>query len=380
MAFAFKVLGQQGFIPSIGFGTATLNGAKCTAAVREAIRAGYRHIDTALLYDNQAAVGAGIAAAIAAGEVTRAELFVTTKVAFYPSACDGKNSFAPIAFNVNNKKDTAPAGIAECLALLGLDYVDLLLIHNPLTDLAEYAASAAPHNFELGGWNRDSEERALVLSHRLSRVTHTGAAGEAARAEAWAALEDALAAGHARAIGVSNYSAPLVEAMAAYAKVMPAVNQLELHPRCSWPALRALAARTGLVLTACDAGRRASLRERPVSRLHPTHTARSRGRGPSARRYGSGNSTRIEQSPVVAAVAARRNETPIATVLAWTLAKGVVVIPRTADPAHIAANFAASHAAPFAPEDEAALDALNEAWPYYWSAAPSLPKGTPPDL
>ncbi len=81
-AFTFDVRGQRGTIPSIGLGTATLNGDVLVAAIRTAIRQGYRHFDTALLYDNQAAVGRGIAEAIAAGDVTRAELFITTKVAF----------------------------------------------------------------------------------------------------------------------------------------------------------------------------------------------------------------------------------------------------------------------------------------------------------
>lgn len=117
--------------PSIGFGTATLFHEQCTASVRAAIRSGYRHIDTALLYNCQAAVGKAIAEAIAAGEVTREELFVTTKVSFYPPGSTGVGHFAPICFNPNNVKGAEVAGIAECLQLLGLDYVDLLLIHNP---------------------------------------------------------------------------------------------------------------------------------------------------------------------------------------------------------------------------------------------------------
>ena len=91
MSTKFSVKGQEGTIPSLGLGTATLFNDTCKAAVVEAIRQGYRHIDTALLYNNQEAVGAGIAEAIAAGLCTRADLFVTTKVGFYPAAADGKN-------------------------------------------------------------------------------------------------------------------------------------------------------------------------------------------------------------------------------------------------------------------------------------------------
>ena len=85
----FDVKGQAGSMPSLGLGTATLFNEECTGAVRAAIQRGYRLIDTALLYDNQAAVGKGIREAIAAGEVKREELFVTSKVAFYPAEADG---------------------------------------------------------------------------------------------------------------------------------------------------------------------------------------------------------------------------------------------------------------------------------------------------
>ena len=376
--FKFSVKGQEGAIPCLGLGTATLKGELCTSAVRSAIKLGYvrdatarygarpcaaaprqlplslpptsqRHIDTALLYDNQAAVGEAIAQAIAAGEVTRAELFVTTKVSFYPPAADGVSHFVPICFNANNIKGNERAGIAECLRLLRLDYVDLLLIHNPLTALDEYAAAAAPHAFELGRSILTADERALILARRLAAVRYDGPAGEAVRAASWAALEEARAAGFARFIGVSNYPAQLVSAMESYASVMPAVNQLELHPRMGSPALRALAAATGMVLTA----------------------------------YGSGNSVTIEKSAAVAAVAARRGLTPHAVVQAWTLAHGVVIIPRTADAAKQAASVAlaarAAAGAVLEPADVAELDALDEAHPYYWSPMAVLPPGAQPD-
>jgi len=78
MSFSFDVLGQKGAIPSVGFGTATLFGEEVSKAVRTAIKAGCRLIDTALLYNNQEAVGEGIRAAIEAGEVTRADLWVVS--------------------------------------------------------------------------------------------------------------------------------------------------------------------------------------------------------------------------------------------------------------------------------------------------------------
>ena len=131
--------------------------------------------------------------------------------------------------------------------------------------------------------------------------------------------------------------------MEGYARVMPAVNQLELHPRFSSPSLRKYAAATGMALTA----------------------------------YGSGNSTRIEKSSVIARIAAAHvTATPIAIVLRWTLQRGVAVIPRTATPAYMAANLAVETLAPLTAEELLEIDALNEDHPYYWDPEPLFPAGT----
>jgi diketogulonate reductase-like aldo/keto reductase len=353
--FAFNVKGQQGSIPQLALGTATLFGDTCAAAVREAIRQGYRHFDTALLYDNQEAVGRGIREAIEAGEVTREELFVTTKCAFYPAGADAPDVMVHIKRHQENEKglEVTRRAIENCLSLLGLDYVDLMLIHNPCTTAVDYQASTVPHCFELGKGAFTQEERDLVTRHRLARANaaYDEAAAEAARAASWKALEQARAAGKVRFIGVSNYPVRLLKAMDAYADVLPAVNQLELHPRFSSPALRALAAERGFVLTG----------------------------------YGSGNSVAIENSPVVAAIANARGESPLATVLRWTLQRGVSVVPRTANPAHMAENLRVAVATAkgesvLAAAELATLDALDQAHPYYWHPLPLLPPGSPPDV
>lgn len=129
---------------------------------------------------------------------------------------------------------------------------------------------------------------------------------------------------------------------------LPSPPAQEFHPRCALPQLRAVAREMGMVLTA----------------------------------YGSGNSCSIEKSEVVARCAARRGLTPHAVVLLWTLARGVAVIPRSANEAHIAANIAvaAAGATQLEEEDLLELDGLDQAHVYYWSGAPTLPPGTPPDV
>jgi diketogulonate reductase-like aldo/keto reductase len=327
---AFKVRGQEGAIPAIGLGTATLFDERCTNAVREGIKMGYRYIDTALLYNNQEAVGEGIAQAIAAGEVTREQLFVVSKVAFYPAEATADTVDVHIAFEPTNRKGHAAtlAAVDLCLAKLKLTHVDLMLIHNPCTNVDEYQASTCPHNFELARARFLPSERAAILASRLAtaHARFDAAAGEAARAASWRALEEARAAGKCRFIGVSNYSPYLLRGMEAYATVQPAVNQLELHPRASSPALRALAASMGMVLTA----------------------------------YGSGNSVALEKCPLVAAIAQAHGTSPLKVVLAWTLQRGAGIIPRSATPANMRDNLTAGLLR-LSPEELATLDGKNEA-------------------
>jgi diketogulonate reductase-like aldo/keto reductase len=356
LTYNFKVKGQQGEIPKIGLGTATLGGgvtpeSVCIHAVRTAIRAGYRHFDTALLYNNQESVGEAVRAAIAAGEITRGELFITSKVGFYPPAATKDNLWIPIEYHAENRHGgaTTLAAVDLCLKKLGLDYVDLMLIHNPATDIDEYMASGICHAFELGGTTPSKltlKEREIIMDGRLKKVKYDEAKAEAIRADTWRALEESQRAGKCKYIGVSNYPPRLMKAMEAYATVMPAVNQLELHPRFASPALQQLANDTGAVLTA----------------------------------YGSGNSVALEKCAVVARIAAKLGMTPNMVILRWTLQRNIVVIPRTGTTAHLVENIAcADEGFALSAVDMAELDAKNEAHPYYWSPLPCQPPGTQPD-
>lgn len=339
-------------MPAIGFGTATMFNDDCIKAVRSAIKLGYRYIDTALLYNNQEAVGKAIKAAIAEGDVTRAELFVTSKVAFYPEDSNGKNCTIHLSHHPENRKGyaTTASAVDLCLSLLGLDYVDLMLIHNPCTNPTQYEASTVTHAFELSkNTYLTGEERDMILAHRL-KATHAVwdlAKDQAARAASWKALEEAQAAGKCRAIGVSNYPKALVEEMEGYAKVQAAVNQLEFHPRFASPALLAHAKAMGMVLTA----------------------------------YGTGNSVVMPPlCPVITAMAAAKGVPPVVLVAKWTLQKGVGIIPRSSNPVNQKANLEAGAGVTLSEQDMASLDALNKAHPYYWWPMPLLPEGAKPDM
>ena len=363
MSFSFSVKGQTGSIPSWGFGTATV--ADCKNSVRAAIQCGYRHIDTALLYNNQEEVGEAIKEAIEAGEIKREDLFITTKVGFYPEECLGgkngdegvsKNSNTFIKFHKENRKgyEITKEAIDLCLAKLGLSYVDLLLIHNPCTELDDFRASSGPHAFELSNnQHLDHEERELLLSRRLNNVKFNEEKAEKIRAATWKALEEAKKGGKTKFIGVSNYPTRLVKNMEQYADIMPCVNQLEFHPRASSPSLQALAKELGFVLTAYGSCNSASIEKRLETKSHQ----------------------------VVAAIAAKHNISIYSVILQWTLTKGVVVIPRSAKVSHLKENKEASTDAVVLSEDDIKqLDTLNEAHFYYWSPMPLLAPGSPKDL
>ena len=173
-------------IPQIGFGTSPLNDKEVVPAVVAAIEAGYRHIDTAYRYNNERGVGQGIRDS----GIDRESLFVTTKL-------DG----------MFQGDDRALGGLDESLRRLGMDYVDLLLIHWPLPQQDEYVST-------------------------------------------WKTFEKLLAAGKTRSIGLSNFKPAHIDRLLAEAPIRPAVNQIQLNPRITRPEQCAYNSKQGIVTEA----------------------------------------------------------------------------------------------------------------------------------
>lgn len=167
-------LNSGAHIPQVGLGTWPLNDAEVTRTIITAVEAGYRHIDTAVRYGNERGVGQGIRDS----GLPREEIFVTTKL-------DGPFQ----------GEDRAIAGLDESLGRLGLDYVDLLLIHWPLPQRDQYVST-------------------------------------------WRTFEQLVAAGKARSIGVSNFKPAHIERLLAETGTRPAVNQIQINPRISRPEQR----------------------------------------------------------------------------------------------------------------------------------------------
>lgn len=164
-------------IPDIGFGTWNIPyGEVCERAVFEAIRAGYRHIDTAGVYGNERSVGLGVKAAIREGLIKdRSDVFITSKL-----------------WNTNRSYNKAFRGFDKSMRNLDLDYIDLYLIHWPANKMK---------------YKNPDEVNAVT----------------------WEALEELYTEGRVRAVGVSNFLPHHLEELKKSAKVLPMVNQIELH-------------------------------------------------------------------------------------------------------------------------------------------------------
>jgi 2,5-diketo-D-gluconate reductase A len=228
-------------MPQLGFGVFQVSNDEAKAAVGTAIRVGYRSIDTAALYGNEAGVGE----AIAGGGVPRADLFVTTKL-----------------WNSDQGYERAPIAFAESLGRLGLQYLDLYLIHWPVPAADAYV-------------------------------------------QTWRALERLYAEGRVRAIGVSNFTVGALRRLVGEAEVVPAVNQIELHPSFQQDELRAVNAELGIATEAWS----------PL------------GQGAAL------------AHPVIVGLAASYGRTPAQIVLRWHLQLGNVVIPKSVTPGRIEENF-----------------------------------------
>ncbi|MCR2783784.1 MULTISPECIES: aldo/keto reductase [unclassified Microbacterium] len=169
-------------IPQLGFGVFKVDPAETERIVTDALEVGYRHIDTAAVYGNEEGVGR----AISASGIPRDELFVTTKL-----------------WNADQGTQSSFDALATSLDKLGLDQVDLYLIHWPRPDLDRYA-------------------------------------------ETWRALEQLRDRGLTRSIGVSNFHRSHLERILAESETVPAVNQIELHPAFAQRELRSFAEPLGI--------------------------------------------------------------------------------------------------------------------------------------
>jgi 2,5-diketo-D-gluconate reductase A len=225
-------------IPQLGFGVFAMDDETTARAVETAIAHGYRSIDTAASYFNETGVGEGIRRS----GINRSELFVTTKL-------------------WNSQHLAAPAALHVSLDKLGLDYVDLYLVHWPMSSAGTYL-------------------------------------------RAWDGLEQLHRDGVAAAIGVSNFSESQLDEVIGLGGTVPCVNQVELHPLNTQPALRAFHTERGIATQAWS----------PL--------ARGRAFGTEA----------------IRCIAASHGATEAQVILRWHLQLGTIPLPKSATPERIAEN------------------------------------------
>ncbi len=240
-------------MPVLGLGVFLVPDDDATNAVNHALtEGGYRHIDTAKIYGNEVGVGEGIRRS----GVAREDIFVTTKL-----------------WNADQGFESALAAVDGSLARLGLDYVDLYLIHWPMPKVG------------------------LQL-------------------ESWHALERILEQGKARAIGVCNNSPIHLQELLDEADVVPAVNQIELHPHFPQYVTRAFDEYHGIV----------------------TESWSPLGGTPRDGLNGGKRENTLLHDPTIAAIAAKHGVSPAQVLIRWHLQNGLVVIPKSLNPDRISQN------------------------------------------
>ena len=227
-------------IPQLGFGVFQVPAEDTARVVGEALDAGYRHIDNAWGYMNEAGVGE----AVATSDIARGDLFVTTKV---------WNSF--------QGRDKTLESFDASMTALGFDYLDLLLIHWPAPENGRYV-------------------------------------------ETWETFVELRDSGRVRSIGVSNFQPDHIGRIIEATGVVPALNQIELHPY---------------------------FQQRTLRDFHDLHGIVTEAWSPIAR-------GRVADDPTIKSIAAAHERTPAQVTLRWEIQHGIVVIPKTVTPERIIAN------------------------------------------
>jgi alcohol dehydrogenase (NADP+) len=270
-----------GQIPALGFGTLIPDAAVTISATKDALQAGFRHFDCAERYRNEREVGEALQAGLAAGGLAREDLFITTKL-----------------WNSNHRPERVGPAFEASLDRLGLDYLDLYLIHTPFA-------------FQPGDEQDPRDQNGNVIYDRDITLLDT-----------WRAMESLVDHGRCRAIGLSDLTLDRVLPIYESARIKPTVVQVESHPYLPETELLEFCKEKGIVFLAFA----------PLG-----HGMRP---GPL-------------EDPVILAVAARVGKTPAQVLLAWAVQRGTALLttPRSADRARENFNISAL------PED--AFDEIN---------------------
>ncbi|KAK1758927.1 NADP-dependent oxidoreductase domain-containing protein [Echria macrotheca] len=265
-------------IPAVGFGTFANEGAKGETyrAVTKALQVGYRHLDCAWFYANEDEVGDALHDFLASNpSVSRSDIFICTKV-----------------WNHLHAPEDVRWSLEDSCRRLRVDYVDLFLVHWPVA--AERNADYTP---------RFGPDGKYVINTALTENPEP----------TWRAMEGLVDAGLARAIGVSNWTVAGLKELLAYARIPPAVNQVEIHPFLPNTELVEFCFANGILPAA-------------YSPLGSQNQVPSTGET-------------VRENKALNEVAKRSGHGLAQVLLAWGLKRGYVVLPKSSTPARIESNF-----------------------------------------
>lgn len=256
-------------IPILGLGTWKSQTGEVAAAVEHAIKVGYRHIDCAAVYGNESEVGAGIKA----GGVPRSQLFVTSKV-----------------WNTKHHPEDVEPACRGTLSDLGLDYLDLYLIHWPLA-------------FERGDNKFPKNEDGSVRYDTTISPTET-----------WLAMEKLVQKGLVKSIGVSNFNSKQIQDILEKGSIKPVTNQVECHPYLNQNRLFDFCKEHGITLTAYS----------PL--------------GSPDRPWAKPDDVKLLEDPKLQTMAEKYKKSAAQIVLRWQVQRGIIVIPKSVTPSRIVEN------------------------------------------
>lgn len=272
-------------MPAVGLGLWKIDKLDTANAVRQAIEVGYRHLDSAADYGNEQEVGEGIASALGQGLCSREELWITSKL-----------------WNTYHSPEHVQAACEKSLADLGVEYLDLYLIHFPISlKYVDFETRYPPEWF----YDPDADTPTMEIAPVPLMDT-------------WRAMEALVEKGLVKQIGICNYNTALLHDLFAYAKIKPAMLQVESHPYLTQERLLRLAQDYDLAVTAFS----------PLGALSYL-----------ALDMASISESVLEQA-VVKAAALRVGRTSAQVVLRWGIQRGTAIIPKTSKVERLVENLA----------------------------------------
>lgn len=259
-------------MPVFGLGTWKSKPNEVTNAVKAAIDLGYVHIDCAAVYENEDEVGAALAAKFKDGTIKRENIFITSKL-----------------WNTSHSKASVIPALKKTLKALGLDYLDMYLIHWPM-GYKENMGTLYP---------KDGDK------WLYSDVDYV---------ETWLGMEEAVKQGLVRSIGVSNFNKDQIERVIAASSTVPATNQIEIHPELPQLEMIQYCRSKGISVTAYS----------PL--------------GSPDRPWAKAGEPLLMDHPKVVAIATKHGKTPAQILIAFAIQRGLICIPKSVTKSRIEAN------------------------------------------